>query len=110
MIIPDKAGFINGRHFSSYALEAMALRRAGRVDEAEKLLLALVEAMEADARANNWSVAPWYYKQLAILYNKRQDTDSELGILERYEGLNHQGGGPRPDLIERLTEVRRRRQ
>jgi hypothetical protein len=60
-------------HFSDYVEEVKTLRRSGDDIPAEALLLELVRATEADAAANDWGVAPWYYEQLAILYRKRGD-------------------------------------
>ncbi|MBC7109277.1 MAG: hypothetical protein H5T41_10960 [Methanomassiliicoccales archaeon] len=77
-------GFLRGKHYTEYVEEVQNLKRTGRLDEAEKLLLKLVEAVEAEARAQGWGVAPWYYEQLAIIYRKRKDYAAEVAILKRY--------------------------
>jgi hypothetical protein len=40
--------------------DVKALRRAGHENEAEALLLRLIDAAEAEAAAERWGVAPWY--------------------------------------------------
>ncbi|HWO71024.1 MAG TPA: hypothetical protein VNP94_09760 [Actinomycetota bacterium] len=82
------------------------LRREGKEDEAERLLLRLVDAVEAEAAAEGWGVAPWYYEQLAIIYRKRKDLDAEVRILERFAGQRHAPGASPPKLLERLEKAR----
>ncbi len=53
------------------------------------MLLELIKAVEAEAQANSWAVAPWYYEQLAIIYRKQRDRVKEIAILERYVKLLH---------------------
>ncbi len=103
----EKPGFIRGRHFTSYASEVRKLRRNGHDEAAEDLLLELVFATEAEAKAEGWCVAPWYYWQLAMLYAEWGDDASELAVLERYAALpEHQGGNT--ELLERLRKARER--
>jgi hypothetical protein len=103
----EKPGFICGRHFTSYASEVRKLRREGQDEAAETLLLELVFATEAEAKAEGWCVAPWYYWQLASLYAEWADHASELAVLERYAALpEHQGGNT--ELLERLRKARER--
>jgi hypothetical protein len=103
----DKPGFIRGRHFTAYASEVRKLRRDGQDEAAETLLLELVFATEAEAKAEGWCVAPWSYAQLALLYAEWADHASELAVLERYAALpEHQGGNG--ELRERLRKARER--
>lgn len=106
----DTPGFVGGRHFTTYVDEVRRLKRAGQFDEAERLLCRLVEATEADARANRWGVAPWYYEQLAIIYAKRKQPAAELLILERYERQPKAPGVGPSKLAARLTRLRNRSQ
>jgi hypothetical protein len=101
-------GFVRGRYYAEYVEDVKALRRSGRETEAERLLLELIDATEAEARANRWGVAPWYYEQLAISYRKRKDPQSEVDILERYARQMHAGGVMPPELIARLGKAKAR--
>ncbi len=79
-----EVGYVAGKHFTEYVDTVKALKREGELDEAERLLLRLVEATEAENRVEGYGVAPWYYEQLAIIYRKREDYGKEIAILERY--------------------------
>lgn len=97
-------GFVRGRHYTEYVEEVKVLRRSEREVEAERLLLELIDATEAEARAQKWGVAPWYYEQLAISYRKQGNPQCEVDILERYA---RQGSVP-PELITRLEKAKAR--
>ena len=88
-------GFVRGRHYTEYVDEVRALRRSGDGQQAEELLVALVDATESEARENQWGVAPWYYEQLAICYRKRGEAAAEIAILERF-ARQPQPPGARP--------------
>ncbi len=99
-------GFVRGRHYTSYVDDVKELRRAGREEEAEQLLLELVDATESEDAAQRWGVAPWYYEQLAISYRKRGEVRSEIQILERFARQRHAGGVAPPELLGRLEKAR----
>jgi hypothetical protein len=80
----DKKGFFKGEHYSNYPDRIKELKKAGKYNEAESLLLEMVEAVEAESKKMNYGVAPWYYEQLAIIYNKMKLRDKEIEILERF--------------------------
>jgi len=101
-------GFVRGRHYTEYVEDVKALRRAGRGAEAERLLLGLVDATEAEARAEKWGVAPWYYEQLAISYRKRGNPQGEVDILERYTRQVSAPGSMPPELMTRLEKAKAR--
>jgi hypothetical protein len=69
----------------------------------------LIEATEAEARAKDWGVAPWYYEQLAILYSKRHERDREIAILERFASVPHAPGSSVSKLLTRLSKKRETR-
>ncbi len=105
---PEPPGYYQGRHFSEYRAEVLDLKRAGRLAEAERLLLALVDAAERESKAEREGVVPWVYEQLAIVYRKRRDRAGELRILERFaEQRQRPGAGP-ARLLERLAKVKAR--
>ena len=54
-------------HSTAYVEDVEELKRRGQLDEAATLLLALIEAVEAESRSDPIGVAPWYYEQLAIV-------------------------------------------
>jgi len=99
-------GLYQGWHYTSYVTEVRALKRAGRLGEAEVLLIGLVDAVEAESEKNGWGVAPWYYEQLAIVYRKQKRPLEELAILERYAAQRHAPGAKPAKLMERLEKVR----
>lgn len=101
-----KPGFVDGRHYTEYVDEVRRLKRAGDLDGAETLLLRLVDATEAEAKAERWGVAPWYYEQLAVVYRKKKLVDSEIAILERYERQSKAPGVGRSALADRLKRLR----
>lgn len=100
-----KEGYVDGKHFTEYVETVRELKRAGRLDEAEALLLKLVDATEAESRAGVGGVAPWYYKQLAIIYRKQTNPDKEVAILQRYEGQEKAPGATPPLLAQRLKKA-----
>ena len=97
------AGFVRGHYYAEYVEDVRSLRREGREEEAQRLLLDLVDATEAESRAERWIVAPWYYEQLAISYRKCGNANAEIGILERYKEQMHDPASP---LLARLTKAR----
>jgi DnaJ domain len=103
---PAAPGMVRGRHFTTYVEEVKELKRRREYEAAELLLLALVGATEAEDSVDRLGVAPWYYEQLAIVYGKRRDLDSEIAILERYEQQRHALGGKPSSLLRRLQRAR----
>jgi hypothetical protein len=101
-------GFVRGRHYTEYVEGVKALRRSGHEVEAERLLLELVDATEAEARAEKWGVAPWYYEQLAISYRKQGNPQGEVDILERYARQTSAPGSVPHELITRLEKAKAR--
>lgn len=104
----SKPGFYKGEHYTEYIDDVQLLIKEKKLDEAEKLLLELLNAVESEARQNNWGAAPWYYDRLAVVYRKKKDTESEIRLLERFK---HEGGGGarRRKLLERLEKLTAKR-
>ena len=103
-------GYYNGRHFTTFVADVEALKKDNRFDDAEKLLLELVAATEAEDEIAKMGVAPWYYEQLAVVYRKQKDPAKEVAILERYFGKGRRDeveqkatGG---ELMDRLKKAR----
>lgn len=101
-------GYYRGRHYTTYVDEITALKRSGDTEAVERLLLALVDATEAESRAKGprWGVAPAYYEELAMLYRERKDYAAEVAILERFARQQHAPGVKPPRLLERLDKAR----
>lgn len=101
-------GYYQGRHFTTWVAEVRELKRKGDPSKVERLLLALVDATEAESRAKGprWGVAPWYYEELAKLYRTRKDYAAEVTILERYQSQPHGGGSKPPQMADRLEKAR----
>lgn len=104
--MPDKPGFVDGKHFTEYVETVKRLRSDNRGDEAIALLLRLVDATEAESRSERLGVAPWYYEQLAITYHKAGRLADELAILDRFAGQQHARGASPPTLLARLAKLR----
>lgn len=76
---------MNGRHYTEYVEDVKALKRAGRLDEAEALLLKLIVATKRESDRAKWGLpAPWYTQQLAIIYRKQRRHADEVALLESY--------------------------
>jgi hypothetical protein len=101
-----KPGYYNGRHFTTYISDVKNLKRLGELIAAEKLLLELIAAIEAENAADGGGVAPWYYEELAKIYRKQKDYAKEVAILERYASQKHAPGSKPPELLERLDKAR----
>lgn len=101
-------GYYQGRHFTTWVADARELKRKGDTAALERLLMALVDATEAESRAKgpSWGVAPWYYEELAKLYRTRKDYTAEVAILERYQSQPHAGGSKPPQMADRLEKAR----
>lgn len=104
------AGSFNGKHYTEYIEYLKQLKREQKHDEAIKLLLELVCAIEREARMADklnwgapWFIAPGYYKQLAIIYRKEKRYDKEVEILERYCDQTKAPGARVSELEQRLT-------
>lgn len=80
----DPPGYFRGRHFDDYRAEARGLKRSGRLDEAAKLLVALIEAAEKESKAERQAVATWPYVQLASIYRGQKDHPREAALLGRF--------------------------
>jgi len=102
----DKPGFYKGKHFSDYVPEITSLKKGENYKDLEILLLKLVEATEADDKATNSGVAPYYYEELAILYRKQKDYAKEVAILERFMSKRHAPGVKPAQLEKRLEKAR----
>ena len=97
-----------GGHYTDYVDRVKQLKAEKRNEEAIKLLLKLVAETEKESKkqGEGWGVAPWYYEQLAILYRKEKQYDSEVEILERYECQPKSPGAGPEKLAERLIKAR----
>jgi len=99
-------GYVNGRHYVTFVNDVKELKKLGKIDEAERLLLRLVVAMEEACKKNNDGVAPWYYNELAKVYRKKKEYQKEVTILKRFSHQKHvRGVGPKK-LLERLEKAR----
>lgn len=98
-------GLYRGRHYTAYPDQVRSLKRTGRLEEAERLLLGLLDAVEAESRAERLGVAPWYYEQLAIVYRKQKNRVGERETLERFARQRHAPGVKPAKLLQRLRAI-----
>jgi hypothetical protein len=85
----DEHGFYQGRHFTAYVHDVQDLMLAGDDAGAERLLLSLLDVVEAESEADGSPLAPWYYKQLRRIYLLRGDLDAEVALIERHNRQPH---------------------
>lgn len=101
------AGYVDGVHFTRHTDRVAELKRNQKLDEAEFLLLRLIEAAEATTAETSKGPPPWYYEQLAIVRSKLGNLEGEVEVLERY--VNASSGcifGPTDKLLKRLDKKR----
>lgn len=94
-------GIVRGRHYTEYVEVVKALKRQGALEEAEALLLEMIEALENESRATGLAFAPWYYEQIAMVRHIKRDFGGEVAIIERCLALYTGPSGPRDALIRR---------
>lgn len=99
-------GRFEGRAFHEWVDAVKQLRREGRIQDAERILIGCIQATEAEARRDNTGVAPAYYEQLAILYDKQKMPADEIAVLERYAAQPHAPGALPEKLARRLAKAR----
>jgi hypothetical protein len=102
----SESGVYEGRHFTEWVDTVSQLKRDGQLEGALDLLEHLMEATEAEATANNWGVATWYYEQAAIVHSKRGDRAAEMAVLERFARQPKAPGVKPAKLAERLARLR----
>lgn len=101
----QRAGEVDGSHYSAHVPELDRLRKAGQLADYEELLWRCVEATESEARSRGWGVAPAYYERLAILFRRQGRREDELSVLRRYEAQQKAPGVKRGKLAERLRRL-----
>nr|WP_302474462.1 3'-5' exonuclease [Roseococcus sp. MDT2-1-1] len=81
------------------------LQRHGRLEDALRLGLELIDRVEADPENQRHGVPPAHYEQVAIILRKLGRRDDEVAILERYlrQKLPHYGAHPK--MLERLGKL-----
>ena len=102
----SKPGYFQNKHYTEYVEIVKDLKRANEYEKAEKLLLILVKAVEAESKANKCVPATWYYEQLAIIYRKQELYDKEIVILEQHIKGNKWLKNEPTDFIKRLNKVK----
>jgi len=100
-------GKLNGKSYVDYVDDIKNLKRNNNLEEAEKLLLQLIDVVELEANAKKQGVAPWYYEQLAIIYTKLKQKNKAIEILERFALQKHAPGSSPPKLIARLEKLKK---
>ena len=101
------AGAVRGRLYSEWYGEVERLRESGHDDDALALLLDMVAATEAEARAEGSAVAPSAYESLAAIYRGRGDADAEQSLLERFARQEHRPSVATSRLLERRAALKK---
>lgn len=103
---PDsKPGYFQNKHYTEYVEIIKDLKRASEYEKAEKLLLIIIKAIEAESKADECAPPCGYYEDLAIIYRKQKLYDKEIIILEQYIGNKWLKNEP-AEFIERLNKVK----
>lgn len=102
----SRLGHYQGKDFTEYVGTVKSLKREGRLDEAERLLLSLIDVMEEEERQDRYGVAPGYYEHLAVIYRKQHRYADEVAVLERFAEQRKGPGAKVPKLLERLEKAR----
>jgi len=108
----NKAGYIDGKHYTEYVDDIKEFKRQNKLQDAENILLKIIKALKAEAKAEakaegpHWFLAPWYFKQLAIIYRKQKRIEKERYILEQYLYLNKIDGKGETPLEVRYRKVK----
>lgn len=97
-----KAGYFNNRHYTEYWSEVKRLKKEKQYDSAIELLLKIIDATEAESRAEGWGVAPAYYEELANIYKKLGLIEEERQVLVRFSKQRHAPGVKPLRLLDRL--------
>ncbi len=84
----ERPGYFDRRHYTTYILDVENLINDRNLENAEKLLLNLVEATESENALKGEGVAPWYYEELARIYRKQKIFRKEVDILEDSQNKN----------------------
>jgi len=101
-------GYIRGRYFITYVYDVTNLERQDRLDEAESLLLELIDAEKDLRRVEKVkNPSPWYYEQLAIVYRKNKKYSDEISIIEKYLTQSDGGGIHYPKMLKRLEKAKK---
>ncbi len=102
----EAPGYVQGRHYVTYVKDVNELKKSGKIDDAERLLLRLVQATEEASKKEGEGVAPWYYEELAKIYRKKKEYNKEVYILKRFAKQTHaRGVGPKK-LLEQLEKAK----
>lgn len=97
----DKPGFYQGKHYTEHVERVRDLKRRDKLAEVERLLLALIAAVEAEDAVQHGGKAPWYTEQLAIVYRTQRRYADEVAILERFNR-----GEKHPAFADRITKTK----
>jgi hypothetical protein len=102
-VLKAMEGDLGGRTYTTFVGAVKAFKRKGDLASAERLLLNLLPAIEAEAKGDGIAPAPWYYEQLAIIYGKQKRYEDQVAVLERVCGFP----GAQPRLQDRLDKARK---
>lgn len=74
------------------------LIRDKKYEEAEKLLIEIIEEMESTAMNTGEGIAPWFYEKLSGLYRKTKQNEKQIKTIQRFL-IQIKAGGSRPKKI-----------
>jgi hypothetical protein len=74
------------------------LIRDKKYEEAEKLLIEIIEEMESSAMNTGEGIAPWFYEKLAGIYRKTKQNEKQINTIQRFL-IQIKASGSRPKKI-----------
>lgn len=80
----DRPGFYRGMPAFFWVDEVKDHRRAGRLAEAEEILVGVIPSLEGESRQRGTCIPTWPYEILAQLLRKQGRVDDERRLLERF--------------------------
>lgn len=104
----DKAGYVQGKHYTEWVPTLNEWRKAGASKEEDylKLVLQIIGAAEKAAAIIGQEPAPGYTERAAIVYRRRKDYAAEAAILRRYVDACPPGRGRHfAERIEKADEL-----
>lgn len=102
----ETPGFIDGEHYKMHSKTFKQFKKENKLDEAESLLLKIVDAVEAESNFTGNGVLPGYYEELSIIYRKQKLYDKEANILKRFANQKHAPGKKSEVLIKRFEKAK----
>ncbi len=93
-------GIVDGFHYTAYLPFIRSLKQGARHTEVVDICLRLIDAAEAESKAEQWGAAPpAYYHEVALAARRSNQPAIEIEVLKRYLASK---GRKHPDYVEKF--------